>query len=267
MEGKRENEESFFKVQNWMITELQLRGTSLLVYALLYSYTVAQGEFTGSLGYIAKRINSNVSSVQRALKSLVQKGLLGREDVFLQGVKYVKYHTQNAQGDTQNEHAKPMQEMQMPYANCHGGMQEMHMGDAQNEQGVIGKTTNNTKVYTKENTKENTYVCGASVPQDALPKQGDTPTPSSCMPSLEEVRTYCRELQSPVDADAFFNYYAACGWMPNGRPIVDWRAKLRYWDQKDRAKGMTTHPANIRGAGQTDDYFKVLFSELGGERV
>lgn len=53
-------------------------------------------------------------------------------------------------------------------------------------------------------------------------------------PTLEAVQDYCKEIKSKVDAQRFYDYYAAIGWVVNGEPIKDWRAKLRNWEQSEK---------------------------------
>ena len=63
-------------------------------------------------------------------------------------------------------------------------------------------------------------------------------TENPVSPELEEVQTYKAELQSPVEAEVFYDYYRARGWMWNKTPIVDWKAVFNSWDRRLRkAKG------------------------------
>lgn len=60
----------------FMITELKLCGTPLLVYALIYSFTSSGKEYWGSRDYLAKRSGCSVSTVDRALRKLEKMGLI-----------------------------------------------------------------------------------------------------------------------------------------------------------------------------------------------
>lgn len=98
--------------------------------------------------------------------------------------------------------------------------------------------------------------CIAAEPQEApTPTQGEGYKP----PSLEEVTAYCREIQSTVNASAFHSHYTGTGWTVNGIPLHDWRAKLRYWDAKDREDGKTTLPENRPGYAAEPDPLDGLF--------
>lgn len=51
-------------------------------------------------------------------------------------------------------------------------------------------------------------------------------------PTLEEVKAYCSERNNGVDADRFFDYYSANGWVQGkDRPIRDWKACFRTWER------------------------------------
>lgn len=51
-------------------------------------------------------------------------------------------------------------------------------------------------------------------------------------PTLEEVVNYCAECESSIDPEYFFNYYEAVGWVSGGQPIVNWKAVLQCWENK-----------------------------------
>lgn len=116
----------------------------------------------------------------------------------------------------------------------------------------------------KEKEKAIPTVSGTVEGAAALAQNTPTPTTGTGIPSLEEVRVFCREIQSTVDAEAFYNHYTACGWTVNGRPIHDWQAKLRYWDSEDRKKGKTTAQANMPGYTENEALYQAIFQECGG---
>lgn len=51
-------------------------------------------------------------------------------------------------------------------------------------------------------------------------------------PTLEEIKDYCLERNNSVDAERFFDYYSANGWVQGkGKPIKDWKACVRTWER------------------------------------
>lgn len=83
---------NYITVQGWMINDLKLKGTELLVYAVIYGFSQAEGQrYTGSLQYLAEWCGATKRSVQTALKSLTDRGYIQREDKLINGVKFVEY--------------------------------------------------------------------------------------------------------------------------------------------------------------------------------
>jgi len=51
------------------------------------------------------------------------------------------------------------------------------------------------------------------------------------IPTIIEIKEYCTERNNNIDADAFFDFYEANGWMQGkGKPIVSWKACVRTWE-------------------------------------
>ena len=69
-------ENSYFIVYDFMVDELKLSGATLLVYALIYSFTNAESECYGSLEYIAERVGASRTTVYRSLKELTRKNYI-----------------------------------------------------------------------------------------------------------------------------------------------------------------------------------------------
>lgn len=55
-------------------------------------------------------------------------------------------------------------------------------------------------------------------------------------PTLDEVKAYCRERQSVIDPEAFFDFYEARGWMMGRSPMQNWRAAIRNWERRSFAE-------------------------------
>lgn len=82
----------FIVIQEFMVRELRLKGNELLVYAIIFDFSqTKEQKFSGSLRYLAGRINSTKQSVLNSLKSLMQKGYIKKEEQIINGVKYCSY--------------------------------------------------------------------------------------------------------------------------------------------------------------------------------
>mgnify|MGYP003295229721 CR=1 FL=1 len=87
---KREN---YIVIQGFMLTDLNLKGNELLIYACIYGFSQdGSNKFTGSLQYLADWTNSTKQGVMKNLKSLVEKGYIQKDDKIINGVKFCEYH-------------------------------------------------------------------------------------------------------------------------------------------------------------------------------
>ena len=94
--------DNYIVIQGWMVTELGLKGTELLIYALIYGFSQTEGQvFNGSLQYLADWTNSTRQGVHNNLKSLVEKGLVEKKETILNGVKFCEYRSKNFNGGIQ----------------------------------------------------------------------------------------------------------------------------------------------------------------------
>lgn len=86
---KREN---YINIQGWMITDLNLKGNDLLIYAIIYGFTQdGQQWFEGSRQYLAEWCNSTKRGISKNLDSLTEKGYIIKEEQVINNVKFCKY--------------------------------------------------------------------------------------------------------------------------------------------------------------------------------
>ena len=70
-------------------------------------------------------------------------------------------------------------------------------------------------------------------------------------PSYDEVKQYCDERMNLIDPQYFIDFYDANGWTQGkNKPIKDWRAAVRTWENRDK----NTRPPNIRFDNSYYDY-------------
>jgi anti-sigma28 factor (negative regulator of flagellin synthesis) len=143
-----------------MTKVLKLGGAKLLVYALIYSFTVNDGLFFGSRGYIAEACGITDTTVGRVLKELLQEGLLikNEERTNFETQIYTAIIPFTDGKDTQNEPSaksvSPIQNVYLPPANCTPSPSKM---------------TDNNKDYTKTNKHTSTQTAPARAHEE-----GDT---------------------------------------------------------------------------------------------
>lgn len=99
MSESRIKDGNYYLVQSFMVKELGLKGLEKEVYAIIYGFSQAENQrFDGSLQYLADWTLSTKQGIMKVLKSLQDKGLIGKEEEFKNGVKFVKYYTTEFNG-------------------------------------------------------------------------------------------------------------------------------------------------------------------------
>ena len=92
-------DKSYVTIQGWMRTELDLRGNDLLVYAIIYGFSQTNNQkFTGSLQYLADWCGATKQGIMKNLTNLVDRGLIEKEEKYINGVKFVEYYTTEFNG-------------------------------------------------------------------------------------------------------------------------------------------------------------------------
>lgn len=86
-------------------------------------------------------------------------------------------------------------------------------------------------------------------------------------PTLEEIIAYCKERNNSVDAQRFYDYYSANGWVQGkGKPIKDWKACVRLWERnsKPTEDKLPTYDSSNNRSMSTEDEEELL--KLMGRR-
>ena len=85
--------ENYIVIQGYMVKDLKLKGNELLIYAIIYGFSQTENQvFSGSLQYLADWTNSTKAGVIKNLKSLIDKGLIKKEERYINGVKFCEYY-------------------------------------------------------------------------------------------------------------------------------------------------------------------------------
>lgn len=149
---------AYIVIQDWMISDLQLRGNELLTYALIYGFSQdGESEFKGSLKYISSFLGVSKSTAQRNLENLVNRGVIEKRVEEISGVKFNRYIARE-------KAEPPIVKMGTGCGqNGYGGVVKTSTGCSQNGYGgVVKMGTNNTNIYnTNNNTSNNTKDKGA----------------------------------------------------------------------------------------------------------
>ena len=83
---------NYYSVQGWMVNKLNLSGNELICYAIIYGFSQeGMSVFMGSLSYLEKWMNATRPTVIKALKSLVEKELIVKQEVEKNNVRLCYY--------------------------------------------------------------------------------------------------------------------------------------------------------------------------------
>lgn len=92
MEETLVKSENYIVIQGWMITDLHLKGSNLIIYAIIYGFSQGEsGKFTGSAQYLADWANVSRRSVMNTLKELCDASLIVKNEIDINGVKMCEY--------------------------------------------------------------------------------------------------------------------------------------------------------------------------------
>lgn len=118
--------DSYIVIESWMITELKLKGNELIVYAVINGFT-QDGEhwYYGTRSHLSEWCGSTKETVSNCLKSLLEKGLIERQETREHGYTKISYRC--------------IKNFDTPYKNFSGGVEKIYTID--------------NKVDSKSNTK------------------------------------------------------------------------------------------------------------------
>lgn len=63
-------------------------------------------------------------------------------------------------------------------------------------------------------------------------------------PTIDEVKTYCKQRNNHIDAETFIDFYTAKGWVVGRTKMKDWKAAIRTWEKRDIKPGYKDPYAN-----------------------
>ena len=94
-------------------------------------------------------------------------------------------------------------------------------------------TDTDTAVYTDTDT-DTVVSIGYTYPMHTLSetaKEAEINTNKFTPPTIEEINAYCKERNSSIEPESFYDYYESNGWKVGKNPMKDWKATLRRWER------------------------------------
>ena len=249
--AENENTGGFIVISDWMVSDLHLKGTELILFAIIHGFTMSTGGFSGGMSYLQWWTNCSKPGVLKCIKALEQSGLIQKSKRVTGGKEYNVYRSTKFTGTGQQ--SLPVTSQQSLPDGSTKFTEPVNKVYGTGKQSLPNNILyNNNNIYSVSVSKEYRETETKGPP---TPTQGEGNKP----PSLAEVSAYCREIQSTVDAGAFYDHYCSCGWKVNGVPMEDWKARIRSWDREDRANGKTTRPENRPGYTEEPDPLDGVF--------
>lgn len=85
-------DESYFLIAGWMITKLQLKGNTLMIYAIIYGFSQdGESSFNGSRQYLCDFTGATKRTIDASLNELIEKNLIIKVSEKINDVIHNKY--------------------------------------------------------------------------------------------------------------------------------------------------------------------------------
>lgn len=154
--------ENYIVIQGFMLTDLHLKSTELLVYAVIYGFCqTKQQYFTGNLKYLAEWTNCTVRGVSKCLKSLTEKNLIS--DIYDENGKRCGYTILATQEQSSANIGTKFREdrNKVPTQQEQSSIKEEQSSEKQ-EQSSAHNNINNI-IYNNYNNNNNIRTCASDV--------------------------------------------------------------------------------------------------------
>lgn len=233
-----------YTIEGWMLTELGLDGSELILYAILYQLTKHEPK-RWNYTHLAKYTGIPYRSIRRFMADLRDRGLLIIEKKpFTDSFVFRAVHQTSIVIDP-----AILAEDYLPTP----VVGQNDQVDGQNGQVVsqIGQVV--AQIVEKESTKEKdknyNVNCSGGQKIELLPT-ATTTTPSFSV-SWEEILAYANSRGfDRGEVEKFYSYYSGNGWMLGRNPMKNWRASLSYWMRKQHKTSAQPTPEDYKARAE-----------------
>ena len=219
-------------LNGWMINELDLSGSELIVYAVIWGFTQDGNQWcTASQAYIARWANISTRGLRKVLDKLEEKGLLIKETNTCKKGLECKYRAVRP-----NEEEQESDGNKVPIRSEQSSYPDGNKVPIRWEQSSDNNIEDNIDNNIKENIiKEKTETEKDSVPESSA--RSKKVKEKFIKPTIEEIRAYCYERKNMVDPEHFYDHYESNGWKIGKNGMKDWKAAVRTWERNDYGSG------------------------------
>ena len=236
-------EENYITIMGFMVSTLKLKGSELLVYALIYGFSQDnQSKFYGSRRYIAEWFNCSLPTIDKALEGLIQKDLIIKETEVINGVIFNRYRCNK----------ETLQGIKKLYRGSKETLHNNNINNNINNMNIIYNWDNNEncECKTQDNTicqRRSTYNINGKnycnqhskpvISKLLLNVQEETEKKTIFKkPTIDEIQEYCYERGNYIDANTFYDFYESKNWFIGKNKMKDWKAAIRTWEKRDNKK-------------------------------
>ena len=236
-------DENYYQISGWMLNQLELKGIQLQVFAIIYGFTQdGENKFEGSVNYLCEFTGASRSTVLRALNELTDKGLLAKEEIFRNGVKFCNYRVN----------------LTRVVSKCYGGGVKMTWGSVKMTQGGSVKMTHhNIDIHNnKYNNSDNNRESASDKIIKVKHKYGEYKNVLLTDDELTKLQAEYPDWEQKIEN---LSAYIAS----KGAKYKSHYATIRNWALKDKEK-QTNKPIN-KTAAELDEFYKMAQQWAGGE--
>lgn len=220
-------------IDGWMINELELSGSELIIYGLIWGFSQTENQWcTASQAYIARWANISTRGLRKILDKLEEKGLLIKETTTCKKGLESKYRAIRPSAEDQEADGNkvPIRPEQSSYPDGN----KVPIRWEQSSYNNIEDNIDNNIADIKENKKRKT---------EPFKK-----------PTLEEVTAYIQERKSPIDSERFYAYYESVGWIVGKKPMKNWKMAVITWEKRLEAERKEKNKPSTCGNNKTQEF-------------
>ena len=274
-------ENNYITIPGFLRTRLDLKGSELIITALIYGFSQdGNSWFMGKTEYIAEWAGITDKNVLRSLKSLTEKGILEKKEMFVNNKAKRCYYRFNFEcAELQNDTVAELQndtvaELQNgTVSGCQNSTVGCQNGTVA---GLQNGTVNNNNIYNNiyNNIKPENEFSGSfdeSQQSNTPQKLRGTTEHRKCLFANSRFAKFddferCFDKPEFEQIDILYYYHSVADWSASkGRMQKDWIAQTRNFIRGDREKGKLhlkpeykspTQRLNVAGAIEylKDDY-------------
>ena len=241
--------DKFIVIQQWMITELGLKGSELIAYALIYGLTIHESDYHGTAEYLSTWLGITPKKCYRVLSSLCERGLLVRTE-FSRIIRYTATIDGSKREPEGSEKGFDGSEME-PY----GSKREPNNITDNINISITDRINADGDLFPSEPINESVKV--------TRPRR--TSEPAACL--FENSRFYdfdrfAAEFKAPEfsNIDIVYYFHAVADWSAqHGRKMKDWIATARNFIRGDLEKGKL-HRKSANGPALSPEAIEYLES-------